>query len=55
MFEKMIMDGNTAIILGGFITTWVQIAMLYYKIGKLEQKVKDLNNLYKKNYAEKRD
>ena len=34
------MDGIELGIMAGFITTWVQIAMLYYKIGKLEQKVK---------------
>jgi len=36
------MDHNTFTILSGFAATWVQIAVLYYKIGKLEQKVHDL-------------
>ena len=45
------MDGlTTAAILSGFLATWVQIAMLYYKIGRLEQKIDSLNdNLNKKN------
>jgi len=41
------MDGQTLTILGGFITTWIQIMVLYYKIGKLEAKIKyvlDSNN-----------
>ena len=33
------MDGMTMTIFGGFVATWVQIAILYYKIGRLEQKI----------------
>jgi len=36
------MDGHTLTVLSGFLATWLQIALIYYKIGKLEQKVKDL-------------
>jgi len=39
------MDGlTTAAILGGFITTWVQLIALNYKVGKLEQKIEMMNN-----------
>jgi len=27
-----------------FVTTWAQIAILYYKLGRVEQHVKDLNH-----------
>ena len=39
------MDGlTTAAILGGFITTWVQLIALNYKVGKLEQMMNNKNN-----------
>jgi len=44
------MDGlTTAAIFSGFLATWVQIAMLFYKIGRLEQKIDSLNNKNNKN------
>ena len=39
------MDGlTTAAIFSGFVATWLQIVLLYYKRGKLEQKIDLLNN-----------
>lgn len=39
------MEGEIiAVILGGFVTVWLQIALLYYKIGRIEQKLDMLNN-----------
>jgi len=38
------MDGDSVILLGGFITTWVQIAMLYAKVSKIEGEMKGLNS-----------
>lgn len=37
------MDGDILIVMGGFLTTWLTIAGLYYKMGKVEQHLKDLN------------
>jgi len=49
------MDGlTTAAILSGFLATWLQIALLYYKIGKLEQKIDLLNNNYARGREEGR-
>ena len=46
------MDGlTTAAIFSGFLATWVQMAMLFYKIGRLEQKIDGLNN----NHARRRE
>jgi len=36
------MDGHMSMSLSCFIATWAQIVMLYYKIGKLEEKVNEL-------------
>jgi len=39
------MDGlTTAAIMSGFIATWVQLIALFYKVGKLEEKVDRMNN-----------
>ena len=32
------------IALGGFLTTWVSIAGIYYKLGRLEESVKNLKD-----------
>ena len=42
--RKNSMDGNTLTVLGGFIATWAQLGFLYYKIGRLEQKIDSMNN-----------
>ena len=34
-------DGST-IMLGGFVATWIQIGIIYYKIGIMEQQIKDV-------------
>ena len=47
------MDGNVITIMGGFIATWAQMAFLYYQIGRINQKLKDLNN-NNKNYGRRR-
>jgi len=36
------MDGQMFTMLGGFVATWTQIGIMYYKLGKVEQRVKDL-------------
>jgi len=42
------MDGLEAAILTGFVATWLQIALLYYKIGKLEEKLKVYAQLFRR-------
>jgi len=38
------MDGDSVMLIGGFITTWVQIAMLYAKVSKIEGEMAGLNS-----------
>jgi len=41
------MDGiEIAVIVGGFIPTWITIGKIYYKLGRIEQKLDNLNSLY---------
>jgi len=41
---------TTAAIMSGFIATWVQLIALFYKVGKLEEKI-DKNGNNKKKYV----
>ena len=37
------MDDTTVMLLGGFITTWIQIIALYAKVSKMEGKMCGIN------------